>query len=179
MTRLRQMTPEEFLLAYGADRIDHPGGTLHAHLGRVAQTLADWGADGDVQLAGLCHAAYGTDGFNQCLLPVAERKTLRDVIGGPAEALVYLYAACDRRAVYPRLGGQAGVEFTDRFTRTLFTVDGPQVRAFLEITAANELDVLARQPVLLAEYGPSLLALFSRNRELLSPAAWAACDDLL
>jgi len=47
------------------------------------------------------------------------------------------------------------------------------------MTAANELDVLARQPVLLAEYGPSLLALFSRNRELLSPAAWAACDDLL
>ena len=173
------MTPEEFLLAYGADRIDHPGGTLHAHLVRVAQTLADWGAAEDVRLAGLCHATYGTDGFDQALLAVEERKKLRDVIGAAAEALVYLYAACDRRAVYPRLDGRAPVEFTDRFAQTIQTVDEPQLRAFLEITAANELDVLARQPVMLAEYGPSLLTLFSRNRELLTGAAWEACEALL
>ena len=173
------MTPEEFLLVYGADGIDHPGGTLYAHLGRVAQTLADWGAGEDVRLAGLCHATYGTDGFDQSLLPVEERKTLREVIGAQAEALVYLYAACDRRAVYPRLTGQTATEFTDRFARTLTTVEEPQLRAFLEITAANELDVLARQPVMLAQYGPSLLALFSRNRELLSKPAWEACDALL
>jgi hypothetical protein len=173
------MTPEEFLLAYGADRIDHPGGTLHAHLGRVAQTLADWGAAEDVRLAGLCHATYGTDGFDQALLAIEDRKKLRDVIGATAEALVYLYAACDRRTVYPRLDGHAPVEFTDRFAQTILTVEEPQLRAFLEITAANELDVLARQPVMLAEYGPSLLALFSRNRELLTTPAWQACDALL
>jgi hypothetical protein len=173
------MTPEEFLLSHGADHIAHPGGTLYAHLGRVAQTLADWGADEDVRLAGLCHATYGTDGFDQSLLPVEDRKTLRDVIGEAAEALVYLYAACDRRAVYPRLDGHAPIEFTDRFARTLYTVDEPEVRAFLEITAANELDVLARQPVMLTEYGPSLLTLFGRNRDLLTKPAWEACDALL
>jgi hypothetical protein len=173
------MTPEEFLLDHGADRIDHPGGTLHDHLIRVGATLAGWGAAEDVRLAGLCHAAYGTDGFAIALLSVDDRKTLRDVVGEAAEALVYLYASCDRRTVYPRLDGRTTVEFTDRFAGIMVKVEEPQLRAFLEITAANELDVLARQPVMLADYGPSLHALFARNRELLSPAAWAACDNLL
>jgi Domain of unknown function (DUF6817) len=173
------MTPEEFLLAHGADRIDHPGGTLYDHLIRVAATLAEWGAGDEVRLAGLCHATYGTDGFDQTLLPIEDRPALRDVIGEAAEALVYLYAACDRRAVYPRLDGSPAAEFLDRFTGTADTVAGPMLRGFMEMTAANELDVLARQPVMLAQYGPSLLKLFSRCRELLSPPAWDACERLL
>lgn len=173
------MTPEEFLLAHGADRIDHPGGTLFDHLRRVADALATWGGSEAVRLAGLCHATYGTDGFDRSLLDLDDRKELRDVIGDEAEALVYLYAACDRRAVYPRLDGTAPVEFTDRFARAIEVVEEPQLRAFLEITAANELDVLARQPVMLSQYGESLHALFARCRDLLSPAAWQACDALL
>lgn len=173
------MTPEEFLLAHGADRIDHPGGTLYDHLVRVADALAGWGAAEDVRLAGLCHAAYGTDGFDQPLLSAGDRTVLRDVLGEDAEALVYLYASCDRRAVYPRLDGRTPVEFTDRFAQAMVIVEEPRVRAFLEITAANELDVLTRQPVMLAQYGPSLHALFARCRELLSPAAWSACENLL
>lgn len=173
------MTPEEFLLAHGADRVDHPGGTLYDHLVRVAGTLGDWGAGDGVRLAGLCHATYGTDGFDQTLRPVDDRAALRDVIGEDAEALVYLYASCDRRAVYPRLDGSPAAEFLDRFTGSAVTVAGARLRGFMEITAANELDVLARQPVMLAQYGPSLLALFSRCRELLSPPAWDACERLL
>jgi hypothetical protein len=42
----------------GADTIDHPGGTLLAHLERVRETLAAWGNDEVVQLASLCHATY-------------------------------------------------------------------------------------------------------------------------
>jgi hypothetical protein len=80
------MTPEEFLLAHGADRIDHPGGTLYDHLSRVADVLSEWGAAEEVRLAGLCHAAYGTDGFDKSLLSVDDRKALRDVIGEDAEA---------------------------------------------------------------------------------------------
>jgi hypothetical protein len=71
------------------------------------------------------------------------------------------------------------MEFTDRFARAVVIVEEPRLRALLEITAANELDVLARQPAMLAQYGPSLHALFARCRELLSPAAWSACENLL
>ena len=51
------------LVERGADDLDHPGGTLGAHLRRVAARLVDHGVDETTRRAGLWHAAYGTDGF--------------------------------------------------------------------------------------------------------------------
>jgi hypothetical protein len=51
----RRIRVERFLRDRGADTIDHPGGTLLAHLNRVADTLASWGHDADLQLVGLAH----------------------------------------------------------------------------------------------------------------------------
>lgn len=59
---------ERFLASLGAATIPHPGGTLLAHLSRVRLKLAEWQASAEVQAAGLCHAAYGTDGFATSLL---------------------------------------------------------------------------------------------------------------
>jgi hypothetical protein len=149
----------------------HPGGTLLEHLGRVRRLLAGWGADPAVQSAGMCHAAYGTDGFDQSLLGVTERGALADLIGDRAEALVYLYGSCDRGTVYPRIGRTAAVVFRDRFTGEEHAPSGEDLRAFLEITAANELDVMAHNEELAARYGPALYDLFVRAGDLLSPAA--------
>ncbi|TWV52736.1 VOC family protein [Streptomyces misionensis] len=80
----------------GAARIAHPGGTLLVHLQRVRELLATWGARPALQLAGLCHACYGTDGFPTALLPPDRRTELAAVIGAEAEAIVHLYASCDR-----------------------------------------------------------------------------------
>lgn len=153
----------------------HPGGTLLAHLLRVAGTLAEWGADPAVQTAGLCHAAYGTDGFDQALLTTSERDLLAALIGEQAEALVYLYGSCDRAAVYPQLGRDRPLLFRDRFTGRERTVTDAELRAFVEITAANELDVLARDDELATRHGQALYRLFDGARELLSAAAWAGC----
>jgi len=170
---------EEFLAARGAARIPHPGGTLLAHLRRVSARLAAWGADPDVQLAGLCHAAYGTDGFDRSLLDVTERPLLAELIGDRAEALVYLYASCDRAAVYPRLGPRGPVLFRDRFTGREHTPAETGLRAFLTITAANELDVLAHNSELAARHGAGLYRLFARARPLLPAPAWTACAEQL
>ncbi|WP_198347735.1 DUF6817 domain-containing protein [Nocardia terrae] len=89
-----------FLREHGADGIGPPGGTLLAHLERVADLLAVWGADEELRLAGLCHAMYGTDGFNQPLVDLSQRPTVAALIGDRAEALVYFYCSCDRQAVY-------------------------------------------------------------------------------
>ncbi len=94
---------EALLVTCNAQNLEHPGGTLLEHLRRVGGQLADWGASRDVQLAGLCHAAYGTDGFPVSLLDLDQRGTLREAIGMQAEELVYLYASCDRGQVYPQL----------------------------------------------------------------------------
>ncbi|MFD2123142.1 DUF6817 domain-containing protein, partial [Streptomyces cirratus] len=56
----------------GASATPHPGGTLGAHLQRVQRQLEHWAARPALQLAGLCHAFYGTDGFATAPLPLAE-----------------------------------------------------------------------------------------------------------
>ena len=159
-----------FLLTHGAGDIEHPGGTLFEHLQRVAGTLAAWGAGEDVQLAGLCHATYGTDGFGTALLEIARRAELRQLIGARAEDLVYLYGSLDRGATYPRLG-DATVVVRDRFTGQEHEPSEEDIRAVVEITAANELDVVEHNAELARKYGTQLRGLFERAGDRLSEPA--------
>lgn len=170
---------EGFLRDLGADGMAHPGGTLLAHLRRVARTLGAWGADPAVQVAGLCHAAYGTDGFDEGLLGPGERAKLAELIGDRAESLVYLYAACDRATVYPQLGQDRPPLFRDRFTGSRHTLSEDEVRALVEITAANELDLVEQNEELADRYGPDLARLFARCRAWLTAPAYDACTRLL
>ncbi len=164
----------DFLLECGADQMAHPGGTLYEHLVRVAELLAAWGADEDLQAAGLCHACYGTDGYPEALLAVSERPVLAGLIGTRAESLVYLYGSCDRDAVYPALGRAGPVSFRNRFTGRMHTPPEPDVSAFTELTAANELDIIRHNPATAAQHGTALRQLFSRVRPRLTDAAWQA-----
>ncbi|SEL78263.1 DUF6817 domain-containing protein [Streptacidiphilus jiangxiensis] len=176
----RSTPAEDLLRARGAAETEHPGGTLLDHLTRVTRLLAGWGAGPDVQAAGLCHAMYGTDGFDHALMGPDERPLLAEAIGERAEALAYLYASCDRGFVYPRLaGGGLPVVFRDRFTGREHTPPAPDLCAFMEITAANELDVLAHNPALADRYGPFLQRLFARAGHLLTVPAQEACEQRL
>lgn len=162
----------EFLLERGAGRLPHPGGTLFEHLKRVAALLATWGADDALQTAGLCHACYGTDGYDTALVRPLDRSCLVELIGTPAESLVYLYGSCDRHATHPQLAGSGAVAFRDRFTGEQVYPSEASVRAFVELTAANELDVMRNNHDMARIHGADLLRLFTRARERLSDAAW-------
>ncbi|MEU6349820.1 DUF6817 domain-containing protein [Streptomyces sp. NPDC047072] len=153
----------------GAHTAPHPGGTLLTHLERVRIQLALWGARQELQLAGLCHAFYGTDGFPTALLPLDRRSELAAVIGPEAETIVHFYASCDRGATYPHL---LEPFFRDRFTGRSHTPDPALCRDFAELTAANELDLARRDFAFRERWGPELLALLTRFRPLLSAAAW-------
>ncbi|MFJ1975579.1 DUF6817 domain-containing protein [Streptomyces sp. NPDC087903] len=166
------------LREFGAESIAHPGGTLLTHLQRVQARLATWKARPALQLAGLCHAFYGTDGFPAALLPLDRRNDLEGVIGAEAEAIVYLYAACDRKATYPALN-QADAAFHDRFTGRSH-IPGPQLRRdFTELSAANELDLAVIDSAFRDKWGSQLLALFTRLQDLLSADAWLECRTAL
>jgi hypothetical protein len=162
----------------GAEKIDHPGGTLLAHLVRVRERLARWQARPALQLAGLCHAFYGTDGFATALLPIGRRADLRAVIGTEAEELVHFYASCDRTASYPTLGDPAP-SFHDRFTDTTSAPTLQQLQDFAELTVANELDLVDQNPSWKAHGRADLLPLFTRFRPLLTPEAWQDCEATL
>ncbi|MFI9271001.1 DUF6817 domain-containing protein [Kitasatospora sp. NPDC052896] len=166
------------LRAAGAEAIDHPGGHLMAHLRRVSALLASWGAPPVLVSAGLCHAFYGTDGFPGALLPLERRGELVQAIGDEAEALVYFYASCDRKASYHTLAAD-DAEFADRFTGARTRPTAQQRRDFAELTAANELDIAAVSPEMRDRFGPALLELFTRWRPLLSEPAWEHCRDVL
>ncbi|MGW3723724.1 DUF6817 domain-containing protein [Streptomyces sp. F001] len=160
----------------GAESVPHPGGTLLTHLDRVRIRLAGWQARPALQLAGFCHALYGTDGFPQALLPLHRRTAVAAALGSEAEGLVYLYASCDRQATYPVLPDGP---FHDRFTEASRTPSLAVLRDFAELTAANELDLAAHDPEFRTRYGADLLALFTRFRPLLSGAAWDDCVAVL
>lgn len=164
-----------FLTTLGAGAIAHPGGTLLDHLLRVRGLLAAWGARRELQLAGLCHAAYGTDGFPTALLPLDRRAELAAVIGPEAERLVYEYASCDRESTYPALADEERPLFRDRFTGRSFAPPLAARRDFAELTAANELDLVLTNPAFSARWGAELLRLFTRLRPLLSDPAWKGC----
>ncbi|KJE25225.1 hypothetical protein FF36_00358 [Frankia torreyi] len=170
---------EDLLLSWGAARIDHPGGTLFDHLLRVRDLLARWRADSVLQVAGLCHAVYGTDGFAPHLVDLSRRCEVATMVGADVETLVYRYASCDRAWVYPRLSAASQVEFRDRFTGRVQPVRGRELREFMELTAANELDLARHNPTFAAEVGPRLHALFARTRPLLSAVAWQDCAATL
>ncbi|WP_037640996.1 DUF6817 domain-containing protein [Streptomyces bicolor] len=168
---------ESLLADLGAGTVPHPGGTLLAHLRRVRTRLAGWNARPALQLAGLCHAFYGTDGFPTALLPLDRRDELVGIIGAEAESIVYFYASCDRTASYPSLADE-GSPFHDRFTGHSHTPDTGLRRDFAELTAANELDLADHDQTFLEQHGTDLFALFSRFRPLLSEPAWKDCLTL-
>jgi catechol 2,3-dioxygenase-like lactoylglutathione lyase family enzyme len=132
---------DEMLVELGADRVDHPGGNLLAHCRRTAGILAGWERPLTEQLAGLCHAVYGTDGFGTALVAPHRRAEVRDRIGEAAERLIHVYAACDRAAAYAALPAPY-LDRVDRFTGARMAVTEAEDAAFWHLTAANEIDVL-------------------------------------
>ena len=168
------MTPVELLVQRGAEEIVHPGGTLLGHLQRVAERLASYGSSSDLVTAGLMHAAYSTDGFDTSLLTMEERPALRAVVGDEAEALVYRYGATSRVPFYRQLG-QPLVVWVDRFTLASVTLDPEDVAPLVELTVANELDVVEQAPSLPDGFVDSLRGLFDRAALLMSAAA---ADDV-
>jgi hypothetical protein len=159
------------LRARGADGIDHPSGTLGAHLERVQRRLARLGASPAVQLAARAHAVYGTDGFDVRLLQLGERHLLAGLIGGEAERLVYRYAACDRAATWAELPARRRLH--DRFTGEEETLTGAEVRDFADLTLVNEIDVAEHAPRFRDAHGAYFRRLTAAWTPLLSPAVAA------
>jgi len=169
----------DLLVRRGAGRIEHPGGTLLEHLRRVSSLLEEWGAGDEVQAAGLCHACYGTDGFPVSLLDLDERPLLVSCIGSQAEAWVHLYASCDRAVAYRDFGEPGSLRFRDRFSDMTRELPEHDAAVLVELTAANELDIVMVNPAWGAQVAPELLDLLRSARRRLSEAAWHGCVSTL
>jgi hypothetical protein len=166
------------LLVRGADELEHAGGSLYVHLHRVAKRLTTLGASDTVVLAGLAHAAYGTDGFPTHLFDwQQERSVLEAVIGPEAELIVYRYGSCERETTWRDLAEHHTV--TDRFTGTSEELSVADLRDFIDLTIVNELDVLDHAPALAPKLRPFLQDQIPRWQSLASPTVLAEANRIL
>jgi hypothetical protein len=167
----------DLLRARGAEEIEHPGGTLDAHLARVRLRLAELGASTALQLAGRAHAVYGTDGFDVPLLRLDERPLLAGLIGEHAERLVYRYGACDRSRTWGEFPATRRVH--DRFTGEVESLTTEEAGAFAELSLVNELDVAEHAPGFLEQHGEFFRRLAAAWAPLLGPAVTAEAHRVL
>lgn len=161
-----------FLRSHSAEKTPHVFGTLLNHLVGTSQLLRDWGNPDELCLAGLCHAVYGTQGWQFTLLNLSQRSDLVEIIGEEAEEIVYFYASCDRSYLYPQIGFSTKIRFRDRFSGAVFVPDSMRLKSFLELTFANELES-SRMPGFVESTRALLEPLFRPWENLVSDAAFA------
>ncbi|MEH6455337.1 MAG: DUF6817 domain-containing protein, partial [Cocleimonas sp.] len=150
---------------------------LETHLKGTESILESWGASDVLRSAGLFHAAYGTAGFDENMVSLAQRQDIKNIIGDEAEALVYLYCSCDRNTVFPQFGSSDKIQFKDRFNGSLFELTTEQMRSFCELTAANELEIA--NDAYKAKYSKNLLTLFNGMKSHLSLKACLTYESVL
>lgn len=167
------------LEALGADGFEHKNGSLHTHLLATYELLKHWGASSALCDAGLYHSAYSTTGFRKTMVSLDLRNDIAGIIGAEAEAMVYLYCACDRDTVYPNFKKQAAVEFRDRFSGEVFILSAQQASAFCELTVANELELMSLNETYKNKHRESYLELFDSMKAHLSEEAIAAYQSVL
>jgi hypothetical protein len=132
----------------GAAGMEHviPGTTVLDHFERTEDLLRSWGNPETVCLAGLCHAAYSSDGFEEQVLDPAGRARLAEIAGPEVESIVYLYGSVDGSQVYPQIGRIWPVVSRDRFTGSEREVAQDELRVFCELKFANALELMASRP---------------------------------
>ncbi|KZN43617.1 hypothetical protein N474_20360 [Pseudoalteromonas luteoviolacea CPMOR-2] len=158
----------------GAGDFQHLNGTLQSHLIGTERILKEWGSSKLLQVAGLFHAAYGTDGFDESMVALAQRNRIAELIGKEEEALVYLYCACNRDFVFAQFGRTDSIQFKNRFTQHIFPLGKSDTKLLCELTAANELELVKRSPSFKSRHGVGLLDLFKRMAPYLSSNAHKA-----
>ena len=157
----------------------HLDGNLLDHLKGTRKLLKSWSASNVLQDAGLYHAAYGTTGFNECLVSIKQRREITEIIGLEAEEIVYIYCACDREYFWPQIGIKEIPEFKNRFTGEEYPLNDYQLRTFCELTVANEIEISIDNPSFVKEYGKKLYSLFKNMEPYLSKQAYGFVQAVL
>jgi uncharacterized protein DUF6817 len=161
----------------GVGEFAHLNGSLEEHLLGTYELLAAWKNPRFVCVAGLYHAVYGTQPMKALGIPhndysPSDRPKIRKIIGARAEALVYLYGACDRDYFYPQIGSRSAA-YRDRFTGTASVLAPRPLSNLLEITMANELEICRSSRALLEQHRSWFVRLFDRFEGYVSTRAFA------
>lgn len=167
----------------GVGEFSHLNGSLKDHLIGTYQLLKNWGCSSVVCDAGLYHAVYGTQPMKALGLPhkpyrESDRPAIQSVIGKKVEALVYLYAACDRDFFYPTIGTGREI-YRDRFTAIKYELNKETLATLLELTLANELEIVLSDSALTEKHRSWITNFLSRCSGLVSETVFRQSCRLL
>lgn len=127
----------DFLRSEGAGDLGHGGTrTLLAHLVGCYEIVRRWEQSTVIAHAALIHSVYGTDAYDQALIPRTARDELAAVAGERAERLGFLFASTPRA---PLLAG------TYRWLPLRSPIDDPPARDELDALVLLHMVNLAEQ----------------------------------
>ncbi len=163
----------------GAGALAHVNGSLLAHLEGTRDLLQQWGNWRALCNAGLYHAVYGTAGYAEQLLMLDDRHRVAAWIGAEAEAIVYVFSACDRNYFYPQIMSADNAAYRDRFTGQCFSLAPAMLCDLCELTMANELEIASAGAAPAEQCRRQFHALFARMQRYVTPAAFACSRRIL
>ena len=140
--------------------------------------LVEWGNREALCLAGLYHAAYSTDGYTQQLMDLSDRGKITSLIGIEAENIVYYYAACDRDYFYDKIGRSEVLLYRNRFTYKESFLKLQLFCDLLELTFANEIDIVSNNQDFKEIYRDWYTELFDRFEPYVSNKAFQSYLDV-
>lgn len=174
----RQAVLLEALAGLDAGSFEHINGPLISHLKNTQDYLLGWGNREALGAAGLYHAVYSTDGYSQQLINLDYRSQIVTLIGAEAETIVYHYAACDRDYVYPRIGKSEDCLYRDRFTGQECLLKRPLFCDLLELTLANELEIVSSNREFKTAHRDWYVELFDRFQPFVSRKAFQSYREV-
>jgi hypothetical protein len=140
-----------FLTDHGASEAVHSSSSFLGHLVGTATLLQSWGGPSYLQLAGLCHAVYGTASYTPPNSLVIPRHVVREVAGAAAERLVFLFCGLRRDARWraavasaAALSAPSTFEVTHRDRATLETISRAELSDLASLVLANALEQAPR-----------------------------------
>ena len=131
------------LIDLGVENFKHINGNLLSHLKGTQELLAKWGNREALYSAGLYHAVYGTQGFKK--QATNDRTKIINTIGEEAEKIVFYFSTCDREHFYSQIGNPE-MEHRNRLNGETEVLSDSMLKDLLELTLANELEILMKLP---------------------------------
>ena len=135
-----------FLHAHGASGIEHSGEDFLSHLKGTMDLLKNWGAPEHLYLAGLFHSVYGTEVFQDSLIPDGLRPQVKELIGEEAEEIAYLFGIMDRKSFLKLLSQQKDFYICSRFDKEKIAIPKELFQKLCNLYIANRLEQHPRWP---------------------------------
>lgn len=142
------MSPRDYLLSLGTDKIEHTGRSFYEHLCNTEDILRIARLPKEVQLAGLFHSIYGTSFFKSNIN--IDRTIIKDIIGEYAEYLVWIFCNANR-------------PFCWFFNNTIPFIDGNSIEISDEVLF--HLRMIESANLIDQQTGANLITAFSHNKE--------------